>query len=92
MDSESWTAGALFSPSKARHQQAQAKDWAYVETWLAKKYAPRAVPAFERNDDTLQALLMQANSNEAADLERDLIDRVEQNADEEFRKEVSTAN
>lgn len=71
-----WTASALFSPSKARAQQAQAKDWAFVEAWLAKKYGKR-IPTIERNEETLQALLTLATLNESADEQRALIERVE---------------
>lgn len=72
-----WTATALFSPSKARVQQAQAKDWAAVDAWLAKQYAPlKRPPTFERNEETLQALLDLATLNERADEQRALVDRV----------------
>ncbi|KAK4542364.1 hypothetical protein LTR36_006820 [Oleoguttula mirabilis] len=77
MDSPAeWTASALFSPSKARVQQAQAKDWAYVEGWLAKKYGKR-IPTFERNEETLQALLTLATFNETADEQQALVEKVE---------------
>ncbi|KAF2211929.1 hypothetical protein CERZMDRAFT_97849 [Cercospora zeae-maydis SCOH1-5] len=78
MDAE-WTASALFSPSKARVQQAQAKDWAAVEAWLVKKYGSR-VPPCERNEDTLQALLTLANLNESADEQRSQAERIEKAA------------
>ncbi|KAK5110244.1 hypothetical protein LTR85_001303 [Meristemomyces frigidus] len=71
-----WTASALFSPSKARAQQAQAKDWAYVEGWLAKKYGKR-VPTFESSEETLQALLTLATLNDMADEQRVLVEKVE---------------
>lgn len=73
-------ASALFSPSKARQQQAQAKDWGYVTTWLRKKYFPKPIPNFERNEETLQALLNLAAFNERADEEQELIERVEREA------------
>ncbi|KXL50246.1 hypothetical protein M433DRAFT_151403 [Acidomyces richmondensis BFW] len=77
MDSSAdWTAYALFSPSKARAQQAQAKDWAFVDAWLAKKYDKR-IPVFERSEETLQALLSLATLNEAADEQRGAVERVE---------------
>ncbi|KAK4612241.1 hypothetical protein CLAFUW4_12886 [Fulvia fulva] len=78
MDSD-WTASALFSPSKARVQQAQAKDWAAVDAWLLKRYGSR-MPTFERNEDTLQALLTLANLNENADEQRTQIERIEKTA------------
>ncbi|KAI6848881.1 hypothetical protein KC332_g1557 [Hortaea werneckii] len=71
-----WTATALFSPSKARAQQAQAKDWASVDAWLGKKYGKR-IPTFERREETLQALLTLATANEGADEQRSSIDKVE---------------
>ena len=75
-----WTASALFSPSKARVQQAQAKDWASVDAWLAKKYQGKRIPTFERNEDTLQALLTLANFNDSADEQRSLVEKVERQA------------
>ncbi|TKA66080.1 hypothetical protein B0A55_09463 [Friedmanniomyces simplex] len=74
-----WTATALFSPSKARAQQAQARDWASVESWLAKQYG-KQIPAFERNEETLQALLTLATVNEDADDQRGMIEKVEKSA------------
>ncbi|KAI7278500.1 hypothetical protein KC345_g5920 [Hortaea werneckii] len=74
-----WTATALFSPSKARAQQAQAKEWASVDAWLGKKYGKR-IPTFERNEETLQALLTLATANEGADEQRSLIEKVEKQA------------
>jgi HAUS augmin-like complex subunit 1 len=80
MDSPAdWAASALFSPSKARAQQAQAKDWAFVDAWLAKRYG-KAFPNFERNEETLQALLSLVTVNEGADEQRALIERVEKAA------------
>lgn len=77
MDSSAdWTASALFSPSKARAQQAQAKDWAFVDAWLAKKYDKR-IPDFERTEETLQTLLSLATLNEAADEQHGAVERVE---------------
>ncbi|CAK3967707.1 Hypothetical predicted protein [Lecanosticta acicola] len=78
MDAD-WTTTALFSPSKARVQQAQAKDWAAVDSWLAKKYGPR-LPTFERNEATLQALLQLASLNETADEQRSQVERIEKAA------------
>ena len=75
-----WTDSTLFSPSKARAQQAQAKDWASVDAWLSKKYASKRLPPFERNEETLQALLTLATLNDSADEQRNLIDRVEKAA------------
>lgn len=72
-----WANTALFSPSKARQQQAQAKDWHYVDSWLTRMYAPKSAPVFERNEDTLQALLTLVAVNERADEEQELVHRLE---------------
>lgn len=81
MDSDAdWAASALFSPSKARIAQAQARDWGFVDSWLAKRYGAKRLPAFERNDETLEALLSLATLNEGADEQRVMVDRVEQAA------------
>lgn len=77
---------AIFSPSVARHAASTAKDWAYVEKWLANKYKNRAPPPFERNNQTLQALLALANLNETADENRDLLARVEADALDELKE------
>ena len=74
----------LLSPSKARIQFIQAQEWAHVTTWLASKYHPSAPPPFERNEETLNALLALAASNEATDEERDLYAKVEHDALEEL--------
>lgn len=57
----------LLSPSAARNLASTAKDWAYVTNWLAEKYAPNPVPAFEQNDETLRVLLAFAECNRVAD-------------------------
>lgn len=86
-----WEATLLFSPSKARQQEALAKDWSYVSAWLARKYHPLPVPKFERNDETLKVLLGLAAVNEKADEEEELVGRVEGRALVEFgREEVSS--
>jgi HAUS augmin-like complex subunit 1 len=79
MDSDAdWAASALFSPSKARIAQAQARDWGFVDSWLVKRYSGKRIPAFEKGEDTLEALLTLATLNESADEQRQAVDRVEQ--------------
>ncbi|KAK8084571.1 hypothetical protein PG997_005842 [Apiospora hydei] len=68
---------AIFSPSVARAAASAAKDWSYVDNWLRTKYAARSVPKFERNPDTLRALLALASHNEAVDEERDQLAQLE---------------
>lgn len=72
--------GAIFSPSVARQQLATAKDWNYIDDWLSTKFNGRTPPSFERNNDTLKALLALAALNDTADEERDLLARVEAKA------------
>ncbi|TLD33559.1 hypothetical protein PspLS_01262 [Pyricularia sp. CBS 133598] len=71
---------AIFSPSVARAAASTAKDWSFVDAWLASKFRPRPPPTFERNPDTLRALLALATLNESADDQRRLLDRVERSA------------
>jgi HAUS augmin-like complex subunit 1 len=71
---------AFFSPSKAKQQRAQAQDWQHVDTWLASKFQGRSIPQFERNEDTLKALLSLVAANEKADEERDLLWNVQKEA------------
>lgn len=71
---------AIFSPSVARLAASTAKDWSYVDAWLAAKYKARPTPPFERNPDTLRVLLALASLNESADENRDLLARVDAGA------------
>jgi HAUS augmin-like complex subunit 1 len=71
---------ALFSPSKAAQQRAQAQEWHQVDAWLSAKYQGRSVPQFERNEDTLKALLALAAANDRADEERELLWAVQKEA------------
>ncbi|KAF2663480.1 hypothetical protein BT63DRAFT_430325 [Microthyrium microscopicum] len=71
---------ALFSPSKAAQVRAQAQEWHQVDSWLSAKYQGRSVPQFERNEDTLKALLALSSANEKADEERDLLWNVQREA------------
>ncbi|KAK8229818.1 hypothetical protein HDK77DRAFT_415337 [Phyllosticta capitalensis] len=75
---------ALFSPSKAAQQRAQAHDWRHVETWLSALYPNQRLPAFERNDETLKALMAMAAANERADEEGRLLEQLEDEVREEL--------
>jgi len=77
---------ALFSPSKAAEQRALAKEWQQVDAWLSAKYQGRSVPQFERNEDTLKALVALSASNEKADEERDLLWAVQKEALAEMKQ------
>lgn len=65
----------LISPATARQAAIQAKDWVYVNSWLARHYGSKPVPKFERNKDNLRALLALAAVNDGADEEAILLHR-----------------
>lgn len=78
---------AIFSPSVARLAASTAKDWNYVDSWLTSKFDGRTPPQFERNPDTLKALLALAALNETSDENRRLVSQVDATALED----ISTA-
>ncbi|RFU75496.1 hmg box-containing [Trichoderma arundinaceum] len=73
---------AIFSPSVARIAASTARDWSYVDVWLSSKSPAwkTSLPPFERNQDTLKALLALVSINEAADDQRRLLARVDATA------------
>lgn len=75
---------AIFSPSVAKQQLAAAKDWNYIDDWLSVKFQGKKPPSFERNNDTLKALLALATFNDSADEENGLLKRVETKTLEEL--------
>jgi HAUS augmin-like complex subunit 1 len=84
---------AIFSPSVARIAASTAKDWNYVDTWLSSKFHGRTPPSFERNTETLKALLALVALNEAADEEHDLLSQhdvlmLRESASRGTRKEI----
>lgn len=82
----------LISPTKARQAAIQAKDWAYVNSWLNRQYAPKPVPQFERNEDTLRVLLTLAAANDAADEEAALQHRAHQEAIQAYKLREKAMN
>ncbi|KAG6357898.1 hypothetical protein INS49_013781 [Diaporthe citri] len=68
---------AIFSPTIARLAASTAKDWNYVDGWLASKYNGRTPPQFERNPETLKALLALATLNETSDENRHLVSQLD---------------
>ncbi|KAK0387114.1 hypothetical protein NLU13_5427 [Sarocladium strictum] len=69
---------AIFSPSIARLAASTARDWSYIDSWLATRLPPSSpLPSFERNPETLKALLALASANEQADEERNLFTQAE---------------
>jgi HAUS augmin-like complex subunit 1 len=84
---------AIFSPSVARQQLATAKDWNYIDGWLNTKFNGKSAPPFERNNDTLKALLALAALNETADEDCELHSKVEAKSLHELqRKEAADAD
>ncbi|KAJ5168024.1 uncharacterized protein N7482_003618 [Penicillium canariense] len=77
--------GPLASPTKARQAAIQAKDWAYVNSWLSRLYAPKPVPHFECNEDTLRVLLTLAAANDTANEEASLQHRAREEAVHGFK-------
>jgi len=76
---------AIFSPSVARLAASTARDWNYIDSWLSTKFHGHKPPAFERNLETLKALLALATLNEQADEERDIVARAEAAALQELK-------
>lgn len=68
---------AIFSPSVARIAASAARDWNYIDSWLGTKIQGRAAPSFERNPDTLRALLALAAFSEASDEDQDALIQAE---------------
>ena len=83
---------AIFSPSVARAAASAAKDWSFIDAWLHRKFPGRGPPPFERNADTLRALLALASVNEAADEERALVARLEAETLEQLRAHDQNEN
>lgn len=80
----------IFSPSVARQQLATAKDWNYIDGWLNTKFNGKSAPPFERNIDTLKALLALAALNDTADEDCELLSKVEAKSLQELqRKEAA---
>ncbi|KAL4955676.1 hypothetical protein BDW69DRAFT_160208 [Aspergillus filifer] len=80
----------LVSPTKARQAAIQAKDWAYVNSWLSRHYAPNPIPKFERNEETLRTLLALAGANEAADEEAAMLHNAREKTIEGFKAREKT--
>ncbi|OBT83568.1 hypothetical protein VE02_06936 [Pseudogymnoascus sp. 03VT05] len=76
----------IFSPTLARQALATTKDWNYVDAWLSRHFAPGSPPAFERNADTLRALLALAAVNESVDEENDLLSKADARCLSELRQ------
>ncbi|KAI3393521.1 hypothetical protein diail_4157 [Diaporthe ilicicola] len=75
---------AIFSPTVARLAASTARDWDYVDSWLASRYNGRTPSQFERNPDTLKVLLSLAALNETSDENRRLVSQVDAAALDDF--------
>lgn len=56
-----------------------------MNSWLSRQYAPKPVPNFEHNEDTLRTLLTLAAANDAADEEATLLHRAREEAVRGFK-------
>jgi HAUS augmin-like complex subunit 1 len=81
---------AIFSPTVARIAASTARDWNAVDSWLAAKFPGRSPPPFERNPETLRALLALVSLNETADETRDVLARAEADALNELHADVKS--
>ncbi|KAJ3499766.1 hypothetical protein NLG97_g54 [Lecanicillium saksenae] len=70
----------MFSPSVARVAAAEVKDWSFVDSWLAVQFPGRHPPPFERNADTLRALLALIAFNDCASEDARLLSRIDRDA------------
>lgn len=75
---------SMFSPSVARIATTEARDWSFVDAWLVSQFPGRQPPPFERNADTLKALLALIAFNESVSEEARLLARVDRNALDEL--------
>lgn len=82
------SASTIFSPTLARQALATTKDWNYIDAWLSRHFVPGSPPAFERNADTLRALLALAAVNESVDEENDLLSKADARCLSELRQNV----
>lgn len=70
----------MFSPSVARIAATEARDWSFVDSWVASQFPGRQPLPFERNADTLRALLALIAFNDAATEQAHLLARVDRDA------------
>ncbi|KYK60707.1 hypothetical protein DCS_01845 [Drechmeria coniospora] len=83
---DSISGDAIFSPTVARLAASNARDWSHIDSWIASKFPPgTTLPPFERNRDTLEALLALVSANEAADEENRMLLQAEIAALEEVK-------
>ncbi|OAR03102.1 hypothetical protein LLEC1_03449 [Akanthomyces lecanii] len=82
---------SMFSPSVARMAATQVKDWLFVDSWLAAQFPGRQPPPFERNADTLRALLALITFTDTTSEEAHLIVRVDRDALSELPLNVGSA-
>lgn len=77
----------MFNPSAGRANSTDARDWSDVDSWLSSIYPGRQVPSFERNADTLKAILKLAAFNESAQEGRQQLHRANNQALDEVERQ-----
>ncbi|KAJ4164116.1 hypothetical protein LMH87_005802 [Akanthomyces muscarius] len=82
---------SMFSPSVARIAATEAKDWSFVDCWVAAQFPDRQPPPFERNADTMRALLALIAFSDTASEEAHLIARVDRDALRELPRNADSA-
>ncbi|KAJ6788878.1 hypothetical protein PWT90_00088 [Aphanocladium album] len=88
--SEAEAPAPMFSPSVARIAATEARDWSFVDSWLATQFPGRQPPPFERNADTLRALIALIAFNDSASEEARLLARIDQDALGELPQHTDT--
>ncbi|OAA34567.1 hypothetical protein BBO_09134 [Beauveria brongniartii RCEF 3172] len=71
---------SMFSPSVARIAATEARDWSFVDCWIASQFPGRQPPPFERNADTLKTLLALISFKDTASEEARLLARIDRDA------------
>lgn len=85
------TSAPMFSPSVARVAASEARDWCFVDSWLASQFLGRQPPPFERNADTLKALIGLIAYNETASEEARLLARTDRDGLGELSQQVGSS-
>lgn len=78
--SEADAPASMFSPSIARTATTEAKDWSFVDSWVAAQLPGCQPPPFERNIDTLRVLLALIAFSDTASEEARLMTQVDRDA------------
>ncbi|KAJ2983562.1 hypothetical protein NQ176_g591 [Zarea fungicola] len=85
------TSAPIFSPSVARVAASEARDWSFIDSWLASQFLDRQPLPFERNADTLKALVGLIAYNETASEEARLLARTDRDDLGELSQQLDSA-